>query len=343
MPRGVAIYIAIVLGSSWVLGGLVWLLQNSLTGQAKGLAGLLFLFVAVIPFATVFFIHRSQAAGNAYAGLVWGPTGWYWLLYLGGFLLAALVLGAQLAIGALHIDPTMGDYIAMNKAAALKSSGQKLPDSVNGTFVIVGWVTAWSALILGPWLGTAFGALGVFPQYGWLARRLMVRNRAFACIMLMLISAGIGVTAGLLDNPQMGDLSLPARMALFALTALAPVPATFWVFLRTRSAVLAAMVSAAYGAGMTASFPFVSDYAVWLSSPQGGVASAAGILLLGIGLWVWQDPGGQDLTVAAVAQDGTPLTPAMLQQAQAYAVQGAGNSPPSPPLPQLPPAEPPAG
>jgi hypothetical protein len=66
---------------------------------------------------------------------------------------------------------------------------------------------------------------------------------------------------------------------------------------------------------------------MWLSAPQIGLAFSAGLLLLGIALWVWKDPGGQDLAVAAVAQDGTPLTPEMLRQAQEYAAQPASTAP----------------
>jgi hypothetical protein len=324
MPKGVVAYIVSLLAVTVLFSGAFWALQNAAPAQMKGLVALLFILYGPIPLIIVQVLHRREAAGNPYRGLVWGPTSWFFLLFLGGLLAGACVLLAQLALGLVHFDPHMQAYIELSREAGTKSSGKELPASVDGTFAVVGMVTSIVALTLGPWFGAAFGSMITFPQYGWLGRRLLTRGRATAVLILMTLAVLTALSGGLIDNPQLGELSLPVRLGLYALTGLAAVPAAMWIFLKTRSAVLPALFGASYGAAMAAAFPFMADYASWLSNPQIGVASSGGLLLIGLALWVWQDPGGNDLAVAAVASDGTPLTPEMLARAEGEFPAAAG-------------------
>jgi hypothetical protein len=323
MPRGVAAYIATVVLASWGFGCLVLLIQHSLPENQKQMAALAFLPVAFVPLLTVWVLHRRQAAaGNPYMGLVWGPTGWYWLLFAGGLLWGGLVVLAQIALGAAGFDPQMGYYIEFSRQMAEKQAGQPMPAGQNGMFQIVGMVTAISSLVVGPWFGAAAGCMGSFPLLGWLGRRLLTRGRALTCVTLMALAAATSAVAGLIDNPQLEGVSPLMRSLLYAAYGIASIPAMLWVFYKTRSAVLPALLTASYASAMAGATPFLSDFEPWLSNPQSGLATSAGMLLLGIALWVWQDPGGQELAVAAVAQDGTPLSPAMLAQAQAYGAAG---------------------
>jgi hypothetical protein len=328
MPRGVWTYIIVSLVASWGLGILAFLAQQSFPKDAKQFAGFIFLPLIAVPMLTVWILHRQQASsGNPYAGLVWGPTSWYWLLYFGLLAYAAVVVGAVIVVGGASFDPKMGGYIE-NAKAMMEAQGKSLPSGAEGTLVISGWATLGFAALFGPWFGAAISCLTGFPLLGWLNRRLLVKGRAYAFAVLAVFSMLVTASVGLLDNPQLGELGLPVRMALFALSSLAALPLNLWVFYRTRSVVLAMLAVQTYLSGQAALSPFLADTATWLTSAQIGVAVSAGLLLLGVALWVWKDPGGQELAVAAVAQDGTPLTPEMLEQARNYAAsQAAGQVP----------------
>jgi hypothetical protein len=105
-----------------------------------------------------------------------------------------------------------------------------------------------------------------------------------------------------------------------------------WVFLRTRSAVLTAIAQYSYYNGLSAMVPFLSDSQNLLMPPMGLIVGV-GALLFGIGLWVWKDPGGEDLAIARVAFDGTPLTPeqheALLEEERQHEMQSAAVETPS--------------
>lgn len=321
MPRGVITYIIVVVATSWACGAAVHVMQQALSKEMAGLAALAFLPAAVVPLITVWWLHTRQSPSNPYRGLGWGPTGAYWLLCFIGLAAAAAVLAAQWALGLFQLDPEMGGYIALNHEMALEQSGKDPGTAADGMFKIIGMTTAAGSLLLGPWLGALFGCLGTFPQYGWLGRRLLVQGRATAIGVLMLAGAVSSAAAGLMHNPQFKDTPLWGMLLLYALVGAAPVPAALWALLRYRSAVLPAVLTSAYASGLTAAMPYMSDYSMWLSGPSAGLAGNAGLILLGVALWVWQDPGGADLAVAAVANDGTPLTPEQLAAAETYAAR----------------------
>jgi hypothetical protein len=332
MPRGVVTYIAVSLIASWGFGALAWYAQESFLKDKPQMAGFLFLPLIVVPIILVWVLHRQQASGgNPYAGAVWGPTGYYWLLYFGMLAYAAAILAVLVVLGAAGFDPKMSGYIQSMKDM-MAAQGKPLPPQAAGSLGIGGIVTAIVAPVFGPWLGTAVACLTGFPLLGWLTRRLLVKGRGFAFGVLAVFYTVATASAGVMANPQLHDLSLPLRIGLYGLSALCGLPITLWLFYRTRSVVLAMLAWQTYASGQAGLMPFVTDSPMWLSAPQIGLAFSAGLLLLGIALWVWKDPGGQDLAVAAVAQDGTPLTPEMLRQAQEYAAQPAPATSAQPPL-----------
>ena len=111
-------------------------------------------------------------------------------------------------------------------------------------------------------------------------------------------------------------LPLMLRMGMMALAGMSAVPALLWLFFRTRSAVLPALAQASYQALFAGAMVLMSDRVSWLAPPN-GLLAALGALLVGIALWVWKDPGGMDLAVAAVGFDGTPLTPEQVKALKA--------------------------
>lgn len=299
------IFLGISLLASFIFGGLAFALQEQM-GQY---VGFVFMPLGFVPLILAYLLHKRDGGGGPFKGLVWGPTPWYWLLAAAGLGWGALVIGAQLALGLCGIDPEMGYYVQLQVDAAAEM-GQSIPDSARGALSISGWITFGGALLFGPWLGALFGSLSSFPLLGFALRRLLVKGRIPALLILMAYSALAASIAGLIDNPNLGDAQLPLRIALFAVYGLAGIPAMLWVFLKTRSAVLPALLTASYSSALTAATPFMSDYAQWLSSANGGLIASAGSLLLGLALWVWQDPGsGKELAAAAFGNDGTPLTP----------------------------------
>jgi hypothetical protein len=293
------------------------LVQQALPDDKKQFGGLVYLPMAFLPLLVVWLIHRQQSAGNPYRGLVWGATSWYWLLYFGLLVCGALVAGLLVLTGGATFDPQMTGYIERTMEM-MKAQGNPLPPSAAGQLSIGGWVTAVGVPLFGPWFGTLGACAGTFPLLGWLARRLLVRGRQYAFVVLLLLSVATGAAAGMLENQQLGEAGLPLRVGMMAMAGLSNLPLMLWLFYRTRSAVLPALAVQSYACGFAALTPFLSDTPMWLSAPGFGLACSGGALLLGVALWVWQDPGGMDLAVAAVANDGTPLTPEMYAAAQAY-------------------------
>jgi hypothetical protein len=324
MPRGVGTYIGVIVAASWVLGITAWQVQQRLPVEQQQWAGFILLPLLVVPWITVAILHRREASsGNAYQGLVWGPTAWYWLLYFGLLAYGALVAGALILIGGTGFDPAMTDYV-QRIADMSAEQGNEIPAEAMGTLKISGWVTAVGVPLFGPWLGTVFAALPTFPLLGWLARRLLVKGRATTFLILAGLQMIVSASTALIFNPQQLDVpELPLRMGLIAVASAAGLPLMLWIFYRTRSVVLAVLAVQSYVCGYSALTPFFTDSPQWLSAPT-GLAASVGSLLLGIALWVWKDPGGAELAVAGVAQDGTPLSPAMLAQAKAHQAQIEG-------------------
>jgi hypothetical protein len=165
---------------------------------------------------------------------------------------------------------------------------------------------------LGPWFLAAFLCLSSFPWLGYLFRRLLVNGKLPALAILMAIWLVLGSAGGLVNNPMASELTMPMRMLLNAAMAAAMAPAAVWLFLRTGSAVIPALGQATWQ-GILSSCTFVfSDTNKVLSVPLGAIGILC-VLMAGIALWIWKDPGGEQLEVAAVASDGTPLTRRQLE------------------------------
>jgi len=308
MRAAMTIFVVVVLFASWGLGILAYSFQESL-GQ---FAGMLFLPVLVAPFVMAYISHRiSGAIGNPFKGLVWGHTSWYFLIWVVGLIAGSFVVLIALVLGAIAWDPTMSAFVQASVEQA-ESQGQDIPSQARGFIRVTGYIMAFGAPSLGPWFGAAVGCLGTFGWLGWFGRRLLVRGRATAIWTLLILWALSGMAGGFLENPQFGDASLVFRLIATGALSAALTPAVLWLFFITRSAVLPALAQASFQAGMAALVPFQKSLNDMLAPPVGLLVPIVA-LCLGIALWIIKDPGGKELAIAAVAYDGTPLTPAQVK------------------------------
>lgn len=345
MKRGMVLFAVVVVAVAWLLAAGLLLTKDAL----KQTAGLWLVPLMVVPLIMAYVGHRaSGATGNPFKGLTWGNTSWYFLTWIMGLLVAALAVAAGVGLGFNQLDPSMGSYIdMMARQAAQNAGGASSQDMATG-MRFIGYGTAIAAPTILPWIGAIVGCLGTFPWYGWFFRRAMVGGRANAILIVMGISLVTSIVGGFADNPMLADAPLWVRLVINAAAGIAFVPAVAWIFLRTRSAVIPALAISSYQNGLAAATPFLSVEQPLFASPSGLMVSGVA-LAAGIALWVWKDPGGQDLAVAAVAHDGTPLTPeeAMQLDQDGFAAQPGvqvrpGLNPP-PPTPAeiegLPPAD----
>ena len=309
MRTGLIVFAVVCVLGSWIVGAGAYLAKDSM-GQ---FAGLLAMPMVVIPFIMAFIAHRiTRATGNPFRGLGWGNTSWYFATWILGLLAGAIIIAITLGIGLAGFDASMGDYIDMIKTQS-EARGQPIPAEAESALSITGYATAIAGPLIGPWLGALMGCLSVFPWFGWFGRRLLVYGRQQTVLILMLLFGLSSIAGGLVENPAWIDTSVTMRMVVTAIAGLAMVPAMLWIFLRTRSAVVTSLAQASYTSAFAGIMPFMSG-ANPIFAPPGGLIVAFGSLLVGIALWVWKDPGGKDLAVAAVAFDGTPLTPEQLAE-----------------------------
>ena len=338
MKRGIILFIVVNLFFAWLLCAAIYALQDKM-GQ---FAGLLMLPLMFVPFIMAYVAHTfSGAAGNPFRGLVWGHSSWYFVTWLLGLLAGAVVLALVLGLRMASWDSQMGDYVQM-VADMSAERGQAIPEQAMGTLKISGYFTAFFAPTLGPWFGAALGCLATFAWFGWLGRRLLVYGRGTMVVTLMILYALTSFGAGIIDNPTWNAVQVPVRMALMGLAAVATIPAALWVFLKTRSAVLAALALASFQGGYSFATPFLSEANPMFAPPLGLMIPVVA-LLAGLALWVFKDPGGMELAVAAVAYDGTPLTPEQYRSLEEHehaapSAPSGGEYPPTPPPPPDPPA-----
>lgn len=342
MQRGIIIFVAVTVVAAWAFGLAAWALQDSM-GR---FAGLVMLPLAIIPMAAAFIAHRvTGAIGNPFRGLLWGHGGWFFGLWGLGLVAGLLVAVVSLGLSLQSYDPEMTDFVrfAVEQSA---EGGNAVPESQQGMFKIVGWITALGSPTVFVWFMAALLCLSTFPWLGWFGRRVLVHGRQSAVIALLVLYALTGAAGGLMENPQLGDAGVVLRLIVVGVFGMSSVPALLWIFLRTRSAVLPALAHASYTMALAAAMPFLAGGNPILVPPQGLLVSAVA-LLLGIALWIWKDPGGAELAVAGVAHDGTPLTPEALAQLEADervpAAQARGDLPPAPEAGLPPPPGPDAG
>ena len=332
MKRGLIAYAVVVILGSWVFSLSAWALQDTL----KQWAGLVMLPMAVLPFIAAFVGHRVNGhIGSPFKGLVFGGAGWIFLTWFGGLVIGYFAALACIAIGIHGLDFGMNDYIAFTVEQAA-AQGNEMPAEAQGFLKIGGYVTLFLMPLITVWFVAAFTCLTTFPMYGWFARRMLAYGRPAAILSLCGIGLLGSILVGLMDNPQMADTAIWQRMLAMALLGLAFVPAALWLMLKTRSAVVPAVAQASVMMALSGVVPVISNYNAFLGVPNGLLPSVI-VLLAGIALWIWQDPGGKELVVADVAFDGTPLTPEMVD---AEAVADAATPPQA--SAGSPPAEPPA-
>jgi hypothetical protein len=307
MRQGLIVFTIIVVVGTWAFSLGAWALQDTL----KQFAGLVMLPALALPFLAAFVGQRiNNHAGNPFRGLTFGATGWIFLVWIAGLLLGVFAAVACIAIGLHGFDPTMQSYVT-HMVETAESAGTPLPPEARGSLMIGAYSVLIGGPVLGVWFMGAMYCLVTFPLYGWFARRLLAFGRPltfFVLIVLGLVSTGF---AGLLKNPELGELAAWERTLLMLAQSTCYVPLMLWLLLRTRSAVIPALTQASVSMALAGSMPLVAGTAPLLGLPSGLLPSAI-ILLAGIGLWLWQDPGGKDLVVAGIAYDGTPLTPELV-------------------------------
>jgi len=329
MLRGMILFAVVSVVLIW-LGGIAAYAAKDALGSY---AGLLMIPFGVVPLIMAYVAHRfTGAVGNPFRGLVWGNTSWYFAAWLLGLLCGAIVVAIALGLKFAGWDTAMRDYIALIIAQS-EQAGRSIPESAQGTLGISGWFTAFFSPTIGPWLLGAVGCLSTFPMLGWFYRRLLAFGRGPALWIILALFALAGASAGLIKNPQFGDTPVALRVVLMGFGDLAAVPAVLWIFLRTRSAVIPALAQASYSAAFQAVVPFLTDSNPVLAPPAGAVVGL-GALLVGLALWLWKDPGGKELAVAAVAYDGTPLTPEDV--AELKKSEGSSAAPIEAPSPEAP-------
>lgn len=315
MRRGLILFFVVNITVALLLGAFAYAARDTLGPKA----GLLMLPLLVVPLIMAYVAHMaSGAVGNPFRALIWGHTWWYFACWLLAVLAGLIVAVVMLGLGAAKLDLAMSEFIQKSADVAAKQAGKPLPPEAIKFMPIGGWIQVFGVPTIGAWLAGAAACLGSFPWLGWFGRRMLAYGRGTA---FWVLAAAYGITAciaGVVTNPMdegWNALPVALRLVLVGLVGLSSVPAMFWLFLRTRSAALPALASASYQASFAAVMVLTAERVPWLAPPDGLLASI-GALLIGIALWVWKDPGGKDLAIAAVAFDGTPLTPAQLMQLQ---------------------------
>lgn len=290
----------------WLVGAAAYLLSDRL----GNFAALVFLPAMVIPFFLAYVgQHLSGGVGNPFRGLVWGGGGWIILIWVLGLVAAGAAVLIGLGLGWQSWDPGMSSFIELQ----IKQAGSDIPASQQGMLKIAGYVTAFTSPTIGVLIGAALGCLSTFPWYGWFLRRLLVLGRTRGVLITTALIFISGLAGGLVANPTMGDVPVIGKILLIGTMTVCLVPASVWIFLKSKSAVLPALAQAAFSGGLQGIMPFLSGGEPWLVAPAGVIVSAVA-LGAGLALWIWQDPGGQDLAVAGTGFDGSPLTPEQLAQ-----------------------------
>lgn len=327
MRVGLITFAVVVVVAAWAFS----FAGYSFIDDLGNMAGLLMLPLVAVPFVMAFIGHRMTGAiGNPFRGLVWGQGNWWLLVLVAGFLAAGLTLIIGLGLKLMLWDPSMGDYIQMMQDM-MREQGQELPPEAVKFLPLQGWFTMGGALLLGPWIGGAMGCLQTFAILGWFGRRLLAMGRGITVGVLIVVTGLSSAAGGLMLQMQNPDITPTMGVLILALMGIASIVVQLWLFLKTRSAVIPALAYATFSSGLAASQPFLADASPLLAPPNGLVASIV-LLLLGVALWLMHDPGGDDLAVAAVAYDGTPLTPAQVARLEAEEQAFAEQEQPMPPL-----------
>lgn len=104
MQRGVVIFmVGVLLGAGAIFAAGLPLMESNPT-----LGGLVLSLGAAVPMVMAYLAHRaSGGGGNPFRGLGWGPTGMYFLVWIGGLLVGLVATGLTLGLGFASFDPEM--------------------------------------------------------------------------------------------------------------------------------------------------------------------------------------------------------------------------------------------
>jgi len=334
MNKGLVIFATICVVASWGFGVLAMLVQDVLGPWTI----VVLIPLGAVPLIAAYIGHRvTGAPGNPFKGLVWGSTGMIFGMWLLGILAGGLAAILSIGLGLQQFDLSMESFIQMTVAQSA-AQGRPIPEDAQSFIKISGWTQVITSPLIGAWIGAAISCLSLFPWLGWFGRRVLVRGKATTLLILIGLFLISGLPLGLMENPQLGEMGIPLRLLLMAVTGFAGVPLALWLFLSTRSVVIPSIAVASINAAAAGTMPLLTEGNMLFTPPSGLLVQLI-VIGVGIALWVWKDPGGEDLAIAAVAYDGTPLTPAMVEQLQAEeaaqrsGVQAPAGEEPEPPAP----------
>ncbi len=298
MNRGLIVFSALVIVCSWICGGAAWALQDAL---GLPMARLLLLPANLIPLAAAFACqHLSRQPGQPFNGLRFGSLGWLLLAWLGGlawgYLAAVICVGSGLD----RFDPSLRSYVA---AVLDGPRFYGMEQDYLETYMYLGVRQLYLPPLLHVWFYAAYLCLFTFPLLGWFAKRLAANGAWRAMLVTAVVVSLAAAAAGLPENPALPGALLWQRLLFIAVPGACAIPGAFWLLLRSRSAVVPALALAAVWMALAGALPLVAGGSPLLGLPC-GLLPAVLVLLAGIGLWLWQDPGSQQLVVADTAHSG---------------------------------------
>jgi hypothetical protein len=219
--------------------------------------------------------------------------------------LATILLGVGL--GAMNFDPEMGGYIAVVQKM-MEEKGQPLPAEAMGMMKMSYMIVSFCLATIAVPFSAAVLCLSTLPWLGWLGRRLLAKGRPAFFLTLGLIFFFVGSINGLVPAPEFAGGGLPTaqRMLLGALASVAFLPISAWFLLRTRSAVIPAIAAATWNGVLGLATFYGTDVNYFISAPTGLLVSGVAFFA-GIALWIWKDPGGDDMAIGVREPLDAPL------------------------------------
>lgn len=305
MQKSVSVFIAVNLIAALGLGAAAHFLAPTLEDKA----GYLVMPIMFLPMIMALICNKIERNPfGPFSGLQWGNTSWYFLTWILALLAGFGAIIVSLGLGAMGFDPQMGDYIAGVQAMTKEQSGQDMPEQALSFMLVFNKIASYCLPTIAVPFTAALACLSTFPWYGWLGRRLLARGRGPLVLSLAVIFMLMSSIGGLVPAPAFSGGELPTMQRVIAamLTGVSTLPAGLWIFLRTRSAVLPAVAAASWQ-GTLGLATFYGSGVNFFLAPPNGLLSAAVALCAGIALWVWKDPGGDEMAVREPLTEPSPV------------------------------------